>query len=66
MRDDSANWIREVAFGEINRLKQDNARLAAALDRLLHETMYKDHPGASQMAIDALKASELSESDGAS
>lgn len=30
--------------------------LRMALGRLLHDSMYKDHPEASQMAIDALKA----------
>jgi hypothetical protein len=34
-------------------------RLRTALDVLLHETMYKDHPEASEMAIAALKQSGI-------
>jgi hypothetical protein len=46
---DEVGWHADVleAADQIERLR-------AALARLLHETMYKDHPEASQMAIDAL------------
>lgn len=50
-----------AADGEIFMLAEEIARLRGtvdllrkALDWLLHETMYKDHPEASQNAIDVL------------
>ena len=42
-----APGLMEEAADEIERLR-------AALKRLVHDSMYKDHPEASQMAIDAL------------
>jgi regulator of replication initiation timing len=44
-------------FEENEKLRAANEQLRTALDRLLHETMYKDHPEASEMAIAALKKS---------
>jgi len=40
--------------------------LRTALDHLLHATMYKDHPRESQMAIDALEATDDLVGEGAS
>lgn len=34
-------------------------RLRAALNRLVNDSMYKDHPEASQMALDALQGTGL-------
>ena len=46
-------WGNQQA-AEIERLTAENAMLRAALTRLLNDSMYKDHPEASQMAIDAI------------
>lgn len=50
------DWIgaTQMADDELKRLRAINADLLAALECLLHETMYKNHPEASQMAIDAI------------
>ncbi len=47
---------------------QHAERLAEALDRLIHASMFKDHPAESQHAIDTLKAFGLvkAEIDGGS
>jgi len=37
------------------QLQAENKQLRTALEWLLNETMYRDHPEASQAAIDALK-----------
>ena len=39
---------------ELREKDEELERLRAALQRLLNDSMYKDHPEASQMAIDAL------------
>jgi UDP:flavonoid glycosyltransferase YjiC (YdhE family) len=39
---------------EVSVLRAEIERLREALKRLLNDSMYKDHPEASQMAIDAL------------
>lgn len=41
-------------FEELEGLQDEILRLRKALNWLLHETMYKDHPDASQNAIDVL------------
>lgn len=42
------------AAAEIERLEHENKRLRTSLERMLNDSMFKDHPEASQMAIDAL------------
>jgi ketopantoate reductase len=55
---DIVERLRRIAARSGDRLDAEAAdeieRLRAALRRLLNDSMYKDHPEASQMAIDAL------------
>lgn len=44
---------------EIKRLREDRDRLLGACRRLVNDSMYKDHPEASQMAIDAIAAASF-------
>lgn len=39
---------------KMSELRVENEQLRKALEWLLHETMYKDHPEASQNAMDVL------------
>jgi hypothetical protein len=51
---DECGWHETVreAISEIESLR-------FALNRLVHDSMYKDHPEASQMALDALGKARL-------
>lgn len=50
--------IAAAAADEIETLRRDRDRLLGACRRLVNDSMFKDHPEASQMAMDAIAMSE--------